>query len=111
MRRSDLALHFPQVWAGSQLCGKSAKVESYNFAPSVAYKINDWVSVAVGVQVQYMQVSFMTPSSARLRVIAASTAPAGVYGFTAGVTLTPTPTTTIGIGYRSAHQPEDQRQP
>ena len=54
-----LAVHFPQAWAGARgASGESAKVETYNFSPTVAYKINDMISVAVGVQAQYMKASY-----------------------------------------------------
>ena len=54
-----LGVHFPQVNAASSGgSGNSAKVESYNFAPTVAYKINDMISVAVGLQAQYMKASY-----------------------------------------------------
>ena len=40
-----LGVHFPQVNAASSGSGNSANVQTYNFAPTVAYKINDMVSV------------------------------------------------------------------
>lgn len=96
-----LAVHFPQVWAGARGgSGESAKIETYNFSPTLAYKLNDWISVAVGVQAQYMKVSYdalvlTTP------LIAAINGAGWGFGWTAGVTLTPLPKTQIGIGYRS----------
>jgi long-chain fatty acid transport protein len=68
----------------------------------VAFKVNDWISVAVGLQAQYMKVSYDTltvPATAQFANISGH---GWGYGWTAGVTLTPLPGTTIGIGYRSA---------
>ncbi len=97
-----LGVHFPQVNASSSGgSGNSAKVESYNFAPTVAYKFNDMISVAFGLQAQYMKASYdlylgAAPSIGSLNGGGLS------YGWTAGVTLTPMQKTTIGIGYRSS---------
>lgn len=96
-----LAVNFPQRWAGSQY-GQSSKVESYNFSPTIAYKLNDWISVAVGLQAQYMKVSYDAFVNAAPLFIGSINGAGWGWGWTAGVTLTPTPTTTIGIGYRSA---------
>lgn len=96
-----LSVSFPTAWAGAGY-GQSSEVKTYNFAPTLAYKFNDMISVAVGFQAQYMKVSYDALSSAFPNTIANLSGTGWAYGFTAGVTLTPTPTTTIGIGYRSA---------
>ena len=96
-----LGVHFPQNWAGARgASGESAKIETYNFSPTLALKINDWISVAAGVQAQYMKASydfFLGTST-----IGALNGGGWGFGWTAGVTLTPLPKTQIGIGYRSA---------
>jgi long-chain fatty acid transport protein len=76
-------------------------VQTYNFAPTVAYKINDMVSVAVGLQAQYMKASYDLYLGAAPNIGALNGAGWG-FGWTAGLTLTPLAKTTIGIGYRSA---------
>ncbi len=97
-----LGVHFPQVNAASSGgSGNSARVESYNFAPTVAYKINDMISVAVGLQAQYLKASYDIYLGAAPNIGALNGAGWG-FGWTAGVTLTPLAKTTIGIGYRSA---------
>lgn len=98
-----LGVSFPQLWAGAAY-GESAKVTSYNFSPTVAYKIADWISVGAGLQVQYMKVSYDAfLGLAGFSPLNGSVSGGGwSYGFTAGVTLTPLPKTQIGIGYRSA---------
>ena len=78
-------------------------LKSYNATPSIAYRINDWLSVGAGVQIQYASRSLHR--RARLNILglrAVNIKGNGWgYGFTAGATFTPTPTTTIGIGWRS----------
>ncbi len=102
-----LSAGFPATWAGRDYATNSQSLRTYNAAPSIAYRFNDWISVGAGVQIQYAKASFTHGVSAFLNPVS----PVGDanlsgdgwgYGFTAGVTLTPTPTTAIGIGYRSA---------
>jgi len=96
-----LAVAFPTTWAGAGYAQNSS-VKTYNAAPTIAYKVNHWLSVAVGVQIQYMDVTYdqllgaLPPSTFNVKGTGWG------FGWTAGVTLTPTPTTTIGVGYRSA---------
>ncbi len=94
-----------------QLPAENTALRTYNFTPSIAFKLNNWISVGAGVQIQYATASFVSGlpvNGAGAGGAAALTNTANIqlngwgYGFTAGVTLTPTETTTIGIGYRSA---------
>ena len=80
-----------------------AEATSVNVTPVLGFKFNDMVSVAVGMQVEYFDVSIETAlapvgSPPRQRLGGDSTD----VGFVAGVTLTPFDGTTIGIGYRSS---------
>jgi long-chain fatty acid transport protein len=102
-----LGVSFPISWAGQDYAAGSSYLKTYNATPSFAWRINDMISVGVGVQIQYGKADLSHGFSGCL----AACGPLGLaelsghgwgYGFTAGVTLTPTPTTTIGIGYRSA---------
>ncbi|THK34346.1 transporter [Ensifer sp. MPMI2T] len=79
-----------------------ADVLSINVSPVVGVKLNDMISVAAGLQVQYLDVEIEsalapTGSPPRQRIQGDDY---GV-GFVAGVTLTPFDGTTLGIGYRS----------
>jgi long-chain fatty acid transport protein len=92
-------------WAG-MFYSRLSRVFTINAMPSVAYQLNDWISVGVGLQVQYMKVKLDSafPGSSIPPTLPDSLSIRGDsvdFGFTAGVTLTPTPWTTIGIGYRS----------
>lgn len=88
-------------WVG-QFSHLDAEVMSVNVSPVIGVKINDMISVAAGLQVQYFDVDIETAlsldASSRQRLKGDDD---GI-GFVAGVTLTPFDGTIIGIGYRSA---------
>jgi long-chain fatty acid transport protein len=106
--------NFPDSWAGRFYASGNELLKTYNATPSIAWRINDWISVGAGVQIQYAKAIFETglpggPGTGGLpgglggvssQVTLRGTGWA--YGATAGVTLTPTPTTMIGLGWRSA---------
>ena len=104
-----LAVHFPDNWAGRTYAADTS-LKTYNFTPSVAYQINNWISVGFGIQAQYATADLSTglPVNNALNPFLQQGNQLNIqgngwgYGFTAGVTLTPTPSTTIGVGYRSA---------
>jgi long-chain fatty acid transport protein len=98
-----------QQWAGL-FYSRESHAFSLNANPTVAVKIADWLSVGVGAQVQYFKVKLesgfpgsgsfppfgpLVPDNLLLK------AQSWDLGFTAGVTITPGPWTTIGLGYRS----------
>ncbi|WP_287099206.1 outer membrane protein transport protein [Mesorhizobium sp.] len=79
-----------------------AKVVSVNATPVLGFKLNDMISVGIGMQIEYFDVDIetalapiATPPRQRLKGDDVNA------GFVAGVTLTPFDGTTIGIGYRS----------
>jgi long-chain fatty acid transport protein len=96
-----LSVTMPDIWAGRDYGAGGTHLATYNFSPTVAYKLNDMISIGIGFQAQYADATFTT-GYAQFPTWQTSVDGAGWgYGFTAGITLTPTPTTTIGIGYRS----------
>ena len=97
-----LAVSFPDVWAGRNYGGISNNLHTYNANPTIAYRINDLISVGVGVQVEYAKASLMSGIGSTPAFVSSLSGTGWAYGFTAGITLTPTPDTTIGLGYRSA---------
>jgi long-chain fatty acid transport protein len=97
-----------QVYGG-QTYGRSAKIRTINVAPTVGYKVNDWLSIGAAVQGQYIK--------ARLSQAAGPTAAAALtpiatpailegdnfsWGYRLGATITPMAGTVIGLGYRSS---------
>jgi long-chain fatty acid transport protein len=97
------------LWAG-MFYGTESDVFSLNANPTVAVKINDWLSVGVGVQIQYLKVKLQSafpgsgsvpPFGPLLPDILRIDGDSWDFGFTAGLTLTPWAGTVIGLGYRS----------
>jgi long-chain fatty acid transport protein len=95
--KADNQFHAGQVY------GRSAKVRSINVAPTIGYKVNDWLSIGAALQIQYFK--------ANLKQANGITATAGNvildgdtidFGYRIGATLTPMDGTTIGVAYRSS---------
>ena len=51
-----LSENFPDFWAGRGYGGQTL-LKTYNATPSIAWRINDWISVGAGVQIQYAKAS------------------------------------------------------
>ncbi len=95
-----LSTSFPDSWAGRNYALGSSLM-TYNATPSVALRINEWLSVGLGVQLQYgradvnLGLTPIPPTHVNLNGTGWG------FGLTAGLTVTPGPNTTIGIGWRS----------
>jgi long-chain fatty acid transport protein len=94
-----LSMSFPDLWAGRNFALGSS-LTTYNATPSVALRINEWLSVGLGVQLQLgrADVNLGTFPGAHVNLNGSGWG----FGLTAGVTVTPGPNTTIGVGWRSA---------
>ena len=96
-----LSTNFNDPWAGRNYA-LSTGVSTYNATPSVAWRITDWLSVGVGAQVQYgradVNLGLLNIPGAHLNLDGSGWG----FGMTAGVTVTPGPNTSIGVGWRSA---------
>jgi long-chain fatty acid transport protein len=91
-------------WAG-MFYARESKVFSINVTPQAAYQVTDWLSVGAGLQIEYFKVRLENafPGAAPVGPDNFSLAGSSTdFGFTAGVTVTPTPWTQIGLGFRSA---------
>jgi long-chain fatty acid transport protein len=95
-----LSVKFPDVWAGRNYAGNTS-LKTYNATPSVAVRVNDWLSLGAGVQIMYSSAKLRTGGAAIGSYVELS-GNSWSYGFTAGATITPMPGTEIGIGWRSA---------
>ena len=78
-------------WAGAAY-GESSMLRTFNATPSVALKLNDWISIGGGVQIQWGKANLMSfngiagPATPNLFLLGGS---GWAWGWTAGVTLTP----------------------
>jgi long-chain fatty acid transport protein len=90
------------VYAGS-IFHERSQIFTINLNPTVAFKLTDWLAVGVGGQVQYFD------GTLKRRSGVAADSPNAVFeardldiGYTAGIMITPSDRTQIGIGFRSA---------
>jgi len=95
-----LSVQFPDAWAGRNYAGATT-LNTYNAVPTIAYRVNNWLSIGVGVQIEYARADLATGLATGLGNETDIYGNGWGFGFTAGLTVTPTPTTTIGLGYRS----------
>lgn len=91
-----------RFWAG-QTFARTSEIKTYNFAPTLAYKLTDSIAVAVGLQIEHMEgrlknASGVTATSRNAVIHGDDTA----FGFTAGINYRPSEHTNIGLGYRSS---------
>lgn len=96
-----LSVGFPDPWAGRDYAGNTT-LRTFNVTPTLAYRVNDWMSVGFGVQFEYANASLSNGIGPEPGFMSHLSGNGWGYGFTAGVTVKPTPTTTVGLGYRSA---------
>src|SRR5262245_17831427 len=99
-----LRTSFPDRWAGRDYAANNSYLRTYNASPSLAYRFNDLISVGIGAQIPLARATLNRGITLPGPTFVDTTLHGDdwAFGFTAGVTITPTPTTTIGIGYRSA---------
>jgi long-chain fatty acid transport protein len=91
----------PLNWSG-QVYARTSKIFSSNVNPNVAFKVNDWLSIAAGVQVEYFKTSLKSALAATPNATGLALEGDGMgYGFTTGVLLTPFAGLDLGVGYRS----------
>ena len=81
------------------LYGYKSKIFTTDINPMVGVKLNDMISFGAGLQIDYMKGNL---SNAALGTVFAKVkGDDWGLGYTLGLTIKPTETTTIGIGYRS----------
>jgi long-chain fatty acid transport protein len=91
------------TWGGV-LRGDKSAVTTLNATPSVSYKINDMLSVGLGVQLQYMSVELSSRAPGAAAPFFDVEGDDFGFGLTAGVLFAPSEDTQIGVGFRSTVQ-------
>ena len=109
-----LQTKYPEDWVGRYFGIKSA-LETLDFNPNLAYRVNPWLSVGAGVSAQYLNAD-LTQAVDQNAIVGAPPIPFGPFssdgrlrvhgdtwgwGYNAGVLLKPLPDTNIGLAYRS----------
>mgnify|MGYP001375532116 CR=1 FL=1 len=88
-------------WDGAFLARES-KITTYNFTPTVSYRVAPGVILGAGLQVEYIDAQLRSSVGAGLNVpTVAVKGDDTAIGFTAGILLTPAAGTNIGLGFRS----------
>lgn len=95
-----------QTWAG-EVYGRSSRIFSIAINPVIGFKVNEWLSVAAGPNIEYFRLTLR--QALPIPGLPPTAYPSGFLkgeswgvGFTAGATITPWQGTVFGIGYRSS---------
>ena len=89
-----LASEYEPGWAGAAQ-GIKSEIKTINYNPSLAYRVNDKLSLGIGVNYQTID-GELTQTGARLQGDDAS------WGWNAGALVTLSPSMRLGLSYRSA---------
>jgi long-chain fatty acid transport protein len=94
-----LATEYDSNWQGRYQSIKFS-VETLNVNPSLAYRVNNMISLGVGANLQHMNAEYILQASptAQVRLKADDFA----WGWNAGMLLQLAPATRLGVSYRSA---------
>lgn len=91
----------------AQFYNRSSSIKTLNFAPTIGWRANEWLSLGAAVQFQNIDVSLaraLGPISAALPSLPSTVLQGDdiAMGFRLGAVLTPWQGATFGVGYRSA---------
>lgn len=93
-------------WDGAPFARES-KIATYNFTPTVAYRVSPGVIVGAGLQIEYIDAQLRSAAPPPISALGPFAPTAAIkgddigIGFTAGILLTPAAGTSIGLGFRS----------
>lgn len=96
-----------QTWSG-ELYGRSSRIFTLAFNPVIGFKVNEWLSVAAGPNIEYFKLVLRQALLSPLSVNPAALPSSGLkgdswgVGFTTGALITPFAGTAIGVGFRSS---------
>ena len=87
----------------AQVDNLASKVFSTTVTPTIGYKVNDQLSVGLGLEIQYLKVDLARATGPAAGAVAARIRGDDIgFGFTAGLTYKPFEGTEVGLGFRSA---------
>jgi long-chain fatty acid transport protein len=86
---------------GGRFQTQKVQLVTYDINPSVAWKVNDWMSVGGGVSYQYAQVKLNSSVNVGLEALQNLEASDNQWGFNLGAMFSPGPNTRLGLTYRS----------
>lgn len=99
-----LVTEYDNPWLGAAQAVKF-DIKTYNVNPSVAYRINDTVSVGVGLNYQRMEAEYRRAATVTSAALSATSATLDAgdnsWGWNAGALFTLSQSTKVGVSYRS----------
>jgi long-chain fatty acid transport protein len=105
-----LKTEYSQTWAG-QLHAVESDLKTININPTIAYRLNDMVSIGAGLQFQHADATLSQMTDAEpdgnpfiggyIPVLAETTGDDWGYGLTLGLLVEFSEATRLGLGYRS----------
>ena len=99
-----MVTEYDNPWLGGAQALKF-DIKTYNINPSLAYRLNDKVSIGGGVSLQRMEVEYARQATVTSAALAATkatlTADNDAWGWNVGALFTLSPTTKVGVSYRS----------
>ena len=96
-----LMTEYDQNWLGAAQSTKF-EIKTYNINPSIAYRINDKVSIGFGVNWMRMEAEYVRrAAAATVAPFATLNADDDAWGWNIGALFNVSPTTKVGISYRS----------
>ena len=97
-----LKTEYDDNWAG-RFQGIKSELTTYNINPSLSFKVNEMFSVGAGVNYQHLKVDLTNAVvlGANTEGRADLSADDDAWGWNVGALIKPTPSTKIGISYRS----------
>jgi long-chain fatty acid transport protein len=102
-----LKTEYDRPWLGAAQ-STSFEVKTYNVNPSLAYRVNDKVSLGLGVNWQRVEAEYKRQVAVTSATAAASplklTLDDDAWGWNVGALFTLSPSTKVGVSYRSAIQ-------
>ena len=99
-----MGTEYSKDWDGADR-GYESMILSIDMNPSLAFKVNDALSIGAGVSLQYAKAKLgMMPMGNQVPVTADLTADSFAWGYNLGVMYQPTETVRLGLSYRSAIQ-------
>lgn len=100
-----LVTEYDNPWLGGAQAIKF-DIKTVNLNPSLAYRINDKISVGGGLSYQKMKVEYIRQATVTSAALAATTATLSAdndaWGWNVGALFTLSPTTKVGVSYRSS---------
>ena len=81
---------------------RKAEIKTYDINPSIAYKVNDWMSVGGGLSYQHATIKVLSSANIGVEGFSNLNVSDSQVGFNLGAMLNPSANTRIGLTYRSS---------